>query len=181
MPDTNIKLLETRMKTLAISWFDLRDKTKLRNRELFVFNHAIAVKVVKHYAKDLAILKDRYGIGDRAQPPKVAGLMANAVLKYRPLVPNAGKQKDIEENRVNEILAVYHGICICAGYYEGGIDVLRKLTAQPQFYVWLDRFIYLLRERNYTSESLIMIFETLCWVFFPNSLIKNGESQVTAV
>jgi hypothetical protein len=48
--------------------------------------------------------------------------------------------------------------------------VLRKLAAHQRFYAWLDRFIYLLRERNYTSESLIVVFETLCWVFFPDNM-----------
>ncbi|MDR2692869.1 MAG: hypothetical protein LBB74_01475 [Chitinispirillales bacterium] len=42
--------------------------------------------------------------------------------------------------------------------------------AKPHFRVWLDRFLFLLRERNYTAESLIMTFEMLCLAAFPDSM-----------
>jgi hypothetical protein len=34
---------------------------------------------------------------------------------------------------------------------------------------WFDRFKYLLHERNYTSEALMMVFETLCLTAFPGT------------
>ncbi|GBU20900.1 hypothetical protein R80B4_00787 [Fibrobacteres bacterium R8-0-B4] len=167
MHKTDDEIMDERMKSLVLAWLDLRDKTVLKNRLLFDFNHALAAKAVKHYAADLNMLKKRYGIKDRAQPPKVAGLMANAILKYRLLVPKSGKQKDIEQTVVNEMLAIYHGLSICASYYGDGGEIAGSLLKTPHFAEWLHRFIYLLRERNYTSESLIMVFETFCLVFFP--------------
>lgn len=165
------ELKTIRMKALVKVWYDIL--VALKADQIFVFNLAIATDVVNHYVDDLDFLKRRYGITDRAQPPKVAGLMANAILKYRPLVPRDGRQKDIEGNTVNETLAIYHGICVCAEHQTSGADAMVTLFANPQFKDWHNRFIFMLRERNYTSENLIMVFETLCLMAFPESLTKD--------
>ena len=171
-------LLEKRMRGLVKAWGNLLLKPDLVDGRAFVLNSSIASKVVRHYAKDLDILKRRYGIPHLVQAPKVAGLMANAILKYRPLVPIKGKQKDVGLSEVNEVLAIYHGICICADYDTGsGVRALDTLASKPIFSDWLDRFIYLLRERNYTSESLIMIFETLCMAAFPDSMLNEASGS----
>jgi hypothetical protein len=119
MADIN-ELKTIRMKALIKVWGDIL--VGLKADQIFAFNHAIATDVVNHYVDDLEFLKRRYGIIGRAQPPKVAGLMANAILKYRPLVPLNGRQQNIEGNTVNEILAIYHGICVCAEHQANGAE-----------------------------------------------------------
>ena len=171
------KLLENRMRSLAKAWGRLLfGKNLLKHKELFTFNSSIASKAIMHYARDLDFLKQRYSIPDRVQTPKIAGLMASAILKYRPLVPKNGGQTDIEDNEINEFLAIYYGICICAKYEENGEQEMVALLAKESFYEWFKRFIFLIRERNYTSESLIMVFETLCLAAFPNSITENLQS-----
>jgi hypothetical protein len=164
------KLMGRRMRSLAMSWAVAAMADGLPHRKLFTFNNSIASKVIRHYVKDLDVLRNRYKIPHRVQAPKVAGLMASAVLKYRPLVPTNCKQNNIDDNEVNEYLAIYHGIIVCANFNKNGIQAIIDLTDKPFFDEWFKRFVYLLRERNYTSESLIMVFETLCFAAFPEAI-----------
>jgi hypothetical protein len=167
-----------RMVSLVKSWKRLLDENLVPDWHYMAFNASIAARVVRHYVQDLEILKLRYNIENRAQTPKVAGLMANALLKYRPLVPIDGKRRDIEYIKANEALAIYHGLSVCANYGKNGDEnhkLLCDLMSKPIFIEWLKRFVYLLQERNYTSESLIMVFETLCMGAFPNS-VTNAET-----
>jgi hypothetical protein len=162
-----------RMTGLVKSWKRLLDENLESAWQYMAFNASIAAKAVRHYVRDLEILKFRYNIENRAQMPKIAGLMANAILKYRPLVPVDGKRRDVEYIKANEALAIYHGLCVCANYGKIGDAnhrLLIALMSKPLFAVWLKRFMYLLQERNYTSEALIMVFETLCMSAFPNSM-----------
>jgi len=169
-----------RMISLIKSWKRLLDENLVPDWRYMAFNASIAAKVVRHYVRDLEILKLRYNIGNRAQMPKIAGLMANAVLKYRPLVPIDGKRRDVEYIKANEALAIYHGLSVCANYgkiSDATPPLLIALMSRPLFAVWLKRFTYLLQERNYTSEALIMVFETLCMSAFPDSMTDelNGD------
>jgi hypothetical protein len=155
-----------RVRSLALAWAAVDPPHK----EVFVFNPSIVVKAIRHYVEDLNILKKRYGIPNRVQAPRIAGLMANAILKYRPLVPMEGTQKGIDNNMVNEYLAIYHGISICANFETDGKQAMAGLINKPFFDEWLKRFVFLLHERNYTTEALIVIFETLCLAAFPEAI-----------
>jgi hypothetical protein len=159
-------LMAKRVRSLALAWAAVNPPHK----DVFVFNPSIVVKTIRHYIEDLNILKKRYGIPNRIQAPRIAGLMTNAILKYRPLVPKDGKQKNIDNNAVNEYLAIYHGISICANFETGGTRIITDLINKPFFDEWLKRFVFLLHERNYTTESLIVIFETLCLAAFPEAI-----------
>jgi len=168
---------EKRMISLVKSWKRLIDENLVSDWQYMTFNASIASKVIRHYMRDLDILKLRYGIEKRVQMPKVAGLVAGAVLKYRPLVPVDGKRRDVEHIKANEALAIYHGLCVCANYDRRGDanhQLLMDLMSKPIFIEWLKRFVYLLQERNYTSEALIMVFETLCMGAFQNSMTDTS-------
>jgi len=168
-----------RVISLGLTWRNLIDRLCVADKHLFELNPSLAVKVAEHYYGDLTHLKQRYGISGLAEAPKVAGLMANAILKYRPAVPKDCLQWNIEDAEVNEVLAIYHGICICASYNTRGIgnEPMAKLMTMPYFRKWYHRIIYLVKERNYTSESLIAIYETLCLAAFPDGLIREAESR----
>jgi len=169
----------TRAISLGLTWLNIVDHLDVANKQLFDLNPSLTVKVVEHYYSDLTHLKRRYDIHHLAEAPKVAGLMAGAVLKYRPIVPKNCQQWDVEDAEVNEMLAIYHGICICASYNKRGIgnEPMAKLMALSYFKKWFKRIIYLVKERNYTSESLIAIFETLCLAAFPEGLVREAESK----
>jgi hypothetical protein len=177
------RLATNKMHSIASMWYSLKD-SKLIDKDIFTFNYPIATRVVYHYVRDLEILKDRYGmiskeaLSSYALPSKIAGLMANSILKYRPIVPiDGGNHKsDITENKANEILAIYHGICVCTNYYEAedskivdnNNEAAINLFKSKHFNDWSKDIKYLLWEREYTSESLIAIFETLRMAIFPN-------------
>ncbi|MDR0307412.1 MAG: hypothetical protein LBI42_11325 [Chitinispirillales bacterium] len=166
----DVKRMNEKLEWLAKTWLIMRKRFALPEKEAFELNPDITKKTVFHYVKDLRFLKKRYQIEDMVQPPKIAGLMANAILKYRPLVPFYGPQGGIEKNKVNEYFAIYHGICVCANYKGLGVEgnsAMRALMANPKFKEWHEKFTFLIRERNYTAESLIMAFETLCLFAFP--------------
>ncbi len=155
------ELLNDKMFSLVKVWAGLLH-SGLVDGTIFSFNHAIATKVVTHYLSDLKILKIRYGIKDRVQYTKIAGLMANAILKYRPIVPVKGNQVGIEESKCNELLAVCHGIFVCVENQQLNVKIMKELFTDVLFKDWANKFLHLLRERNYTAESLVMVFETLC-------------------
>ncbi|MDR2582947.1 MAG: hypothetical protein LBC75_05650 [Fibromonadaceae bacterium] len=155
------ELLNDKMFSLVKVWAGLLH-SGLVDGTIFSFNHSIATKVVTHYLSDLKILKIRYGIKDRVQYTKIAGLMANAILKYRPIVPIKGNQVGIEESKCNELLAVCHGIFVCVENQQLNVKIMKELFTDVLFKDWANKFLHLLRERNYTAESLVMVFETLC-------------------
>lgn len=172
MTDAELKEVRTvRMKTLIKAWDNL--KSNVSGANLFTFNHSIATKVVFHYVNDLCVLKSRYGIGSLVEPPKAAGLMAGAVLKYRPLAPVTGVSGYLVlKNNFNELLAIYHGLSVCTEYFdEDGSTAMKAILSDTYFSEWLRRLIFLIKERNYTSESLVMVFETLCWKVFPKHFV----------
>ena len=126
-------------------------------------------KIVKCYIDDLSILKKRYKSA-RVQLPKIAGLMANLIVKYRPVVPF--NTKDNPATAINETFAIYHALCICSDFSDGAELVAFEQTAEySQFYTDM---IYLLN-RNYTPECLIMIFKTLCMFQFKSYLNNNVD------
>jgi hypothetical protein len=174
----NLGRMEEKIEWLATTWLGILSRVSIKDKHLFVLNPAIASKVVYHYAGDLEFLKRRYHIADKVQAPKIAGLMAGAILKYRPVVPIDGWQLGIEENYINEFFAVYHGVCVCANHSKSGLGnrAMAALMARPYFRQWLNRFIFHIRERNYTSESLVMVFETLCFAAFPENM-DEGEKK----
>jgi hypothetical protein len=181
-PDEAKDVLDRKIKriiSLGLTWRNIVNHLSVANKHLFELNPSLTVKVVEHYYSDLTHLKQRYDIRGLAEAPKVAGLMSSAVLKYRPVVPKDCLQWDVEDAEINEVLAVYHGVSICASYNElgKGNAPMAALMAKPYFRKWYSRIIYLVKERNYTSEALIAIFETLCLAAFPDGLVMEAESK----
>ncbi len=145
--------------------------------ENYVLNADMLSSVVEHYVQDLANLKSRYGISGKANSAKVAGLMAGALMRYRPLLPVNGRA-GIASNDGNETLAIYHGLAICAIQSDGTINYeeIKKFVNNPKFGEWLDRFKYLLGNRNYTPENLAFVFDTVgSFIFSEVDLEKNGD------
>jgi hypothetical protein len=139
--------------------------------QVFTLNNSLALKTIRFYVQSIDTLKNIYGVEELAEASKIAGLMAHAILRFRPLVPIGGNDicEEIEDSDCNELLAIYHGIDICsagAGYDGGNIMMDFMATKKEWFDSWFKHFMYLVQEREYTSESLILIFETLCLAVF---------------
>jgi hypothetical protein len=121
-------------------------------------------KIIRGYTDDLAIIKKRYG-STTIQLPKIAGLMTNLIVKYRPVIPM--NRKDNPFLSINEKFAVYHALCVCSDFSNG--DELAEFCKTEDFNVFFDDMEFLLN-RNFTPESLIMIFKTLCVYRFKSCL-----------
>jgi len=147
-------------------------ENEFKIKDIFKLNNSLALKTIRFYAQNLDTLKEVYAIEDKVEASKIAGLMANAILRFRPLVPlNAQDEcEEIEDNDCNEFLAVYHGLSICAAAYADGIQRMNDFMLKESFDKWLKQFMYLIQEREYSAESLIVIFETLCVTVFSNDI-----------
>jgi hypothetical protein len=135
----------------------------------YTLDKNILSKVIERYIDDLTIIKKRQDC-QRIQLPKIAGLMTNLIVKYRPVVP-----KSINDNphpNVNEAFAVYHALCICSDFSNGNeLEAFYKTDQHDEF---VENMVYLLN-RNYTPESLIMIYRTLCLSHFRSFLGKQVD------
>lgn len=129
----------------------------------FTLNRSLLKLTVRHYLKDLQALKNRYGIEDNAQPQKVAGLAVAAIMRFKPVLPKNSGDETLYDSDENEVLAVFHGLCLCMEKSGGKIDLqsVMNLWSKPELQEWLANFLYLLKFRNYTSENLGLVFDTL--------------------
>jgi transposase-like protein len=98
---------------------------------------------------------------------KVAGLMAAAIMKNRPvqIIENSPASSISMDN---EVLAVMHGLAVCA---EGSPakDII-KIVEQPAFRVWFHNFVHLLHDQPSHTEGFVGIFEAFSVAHFPENL-----------
>lgn len=141
---------------------------------------------VHHYLGDLLVLKRRYKVKRKAQLHRVAGLLAAALMRYRPVRFHA--QDDVPDAAgrwcafLNEAFAAHVGVAVCGEYYTSlGVDIMREVL-QPQrdaLAHWHESVTYLIGQRNYTSEALALVFETLClWLFPGNFAFSDTEGDL---
>jgi len=179
------QILRDRSSAISDVWRRLV-RAKLVNGEYFTLNRAILESAVRHYVNDLGILKIRYTIEDLAQSQKMSGLVAGAILRFRPVVPIDGSCDDerIKDNTPNETLAIFHGMIVCADHYTRNYGAKREAIAgfleTARCKDWVDKYVYLLKERNYTPEALIMVFEGFCLANFPEAIEKELNDIKTA-
>ncbi len=167
-PDVLQPIREKRTQTLIGVWDSLVASNKFDPARLKL-SVPLVNEVIEHYLSDYIILKKRYKIEDsRIQLHKVAGLMSAAILRYRPIIPLIDEYASDYEISANEILAVIQGIAICGEYTAK--DSHLEILDESWFERWFRDFLYLLHCRNYTAESLIMIYETICCLKFPKNL-----------
>ncbi|MCL2102094.1 MAG: hypothetical protein FWH22_10335 [Fibromonadales bacterium] len=133
------------------------------NSSKFTLNRSLLKLTIRHYIKDLRILKDRYGIEDKVLPQKAAGLITAAIMRFKPVLPKNGSDESLFENDENEVLAAFNGLCMCMERSDGKVDLQATLNlwSKPEMQEWLANFLYLLKFREYTAESLVMVFDTL--------------------
>lgn len=157
-------------KRLLIIIHILREFLKQSSLDtVYGLNKNALTKIGECYISDLYALKKRYG-STTVQLPKIAGLMTNLIMKYRPICPKvATKDPAIY---INEVFAIHHALCICSDFSDGEeLIEFEKTGVCSEFYKDLT---YLLN-RNYTAESLIMIFKVLCLDHFPSFLTGSVE------
>ncbi len=139
----------------------------------FELHPAVLGQCIDHYLDDYVILKIRYRIERERQIQlhRVAGLLAAALMRYRPVVLKTGCQPEsINEVRINEHLAMYVGINICSEKYaHAGRDTGGILGSNPLLADWIKRMKFFLESRNYTAESLVMIFDAICVLLYPDN------------
>ena len=131
-------------------------------------------EVIEHYIADWNIIKIRYKIPDEIQLHKVAGLMAASIMRYRPIIPLCDDLEGKYEIYANEFFAILHGLAICGEY---SLEKCQVLATADWFDTWLDDFLHLLHRRNYTSEAIAFIFETLCIYAFQDNFQKNTKKK----
>ena len=163
----NLAMMYKRIFVISNTMSDFLERNSLYNT--YGLNKGALTKVAKCYLDDLAVLKKRYGC-KTVQLPKIAGLMTNLIVKYRPIVPLSATNDPSEY--INEVFATYHALCICSDFSNGEeLLEFEKTTTCSEFY----KDMRYLLNRNYTPESLIMVFKVLCLCHFPSFLNREVD------
>jgi len=127
-------------------------------------------KTVEEYLLKMKAIKARDKIQGKIQRHKVAGLMTSAIIHNQPLRafrPDDFEGLDTWDPWGNQVLAIYHGVSLCADAApEKSVLVFSE---NPQLSKWVQEFIALLRCGSPCDDSLIHIFGTLCFGFFPEN------------
>jgi len=164
------QLRKTRQDAFIGCYKELLDSGLLTKGDFYI-DAILLQETIAHYLSDVEVLKLRYKISNRIQLPKIAGMMVNSVMKYRPIIFNKGSERSKKLLHANCIFAIYHGISICCEFSLGRKDlILRDFVGNKSFARWFNNFAYLLQSRNYTSEALIQVFETFCLFAAPEAL-----------
>jgi hypothetical protein len=169
-----------RTETLGLSYkIMMTDGVSDVDPSKFCLRKDLVSSVVDHYINDYQILRLRYGITERIQLHRVAGLLTAAIMRYRPITLVNGIPKG-NEARINEHFAIFTGLNICAERYAWqGKDIGVIFRTQPLLGEWITRTKFLLDTRNYTSEALILAYETLCMFMFPeNFMVPESAAKV---
>lgn len=125
---------------------------------------------VEDYLTQRRLIVGRDNITGRIQWHKVAGLMASAIAKNRPiqLVESDPDAPSTRLSRDNEIFAVLHGIAICAeGRKSGDVELVLRLGG---FRTWFSDLVYTVHNDPANTAAFIMAFETLSLTHFPENL-----------
>jgi hypothetical protein len=162
MENDKKELENKRTKTLVFA-FLLLIKLGYIDNEKFILNRSLLKSVITHYIQDLQILKLRYGIIGKVQPQKAAGLTAAAIMRFKPVLPKNPNDENLLEQEVNELLAIFHGLCVCSELGDSKINLqfIDNFLMQTESTEWASNLRYMLKHRNYTPESLAMVFDTL--------------------
>ncbi len=134
-------------------------------------------KAIDDYVNERDALSARFKIKGRIQRPKVAGLMAAAILKNKPVDlcdrDHSPAPVPYESTQGNELLAFWHGLAICAeGATQEQVD---RLVGNPLFERWRGDLLVLFENHPANPECFALIFETLSMAFFPDNLSIDIE------
>jgi len=142
------------------------------NRLQYFLDPVNLMETTIQYTSDYVVFKTRYGEADRIQPPKIAGLMASAINRYKPIVFRDGIENP-KRLPLNELLAIFNGIFVCSEFsLKNGNYALNSFTKDVFFGKWLNDFLHLLAYRNYTAENLVLVYETFCMNYCKEALFK---------
>jgi hypothetical protein len=172
--ETEQRQNEIRIKRIStlVGAYDFMCQRYREIRECTHLHKSLVASTVEDYLRDREALVNRHNITGRIQRHKIAGMMAAAIVKNRPIQlladsPASGISMD------NECLAVLHGLAICA---EGKkIEEIKVILALPTFRGWFQDFIYLLHRQPSHTEGFIGIFHTLSATYFPENILHGGE------
>jgi len=185
LSDNEEKIVKKRLKTYLGIWDKAsRSPYFIDNGEtIYHLNENLLGAAISHYIDDYRTLKALYRIKGKIQVPKIAGLMTNAIVKYKPLVPRIGNNNLEKSLMANEVFAVFYGLCVLFDTEilpDGDVKVnignlIRNFLETETGLKWRKNMHYLLNARTYTAENLIAVFETLCMNLAPELLNYDGE------
>ncbi|MDR3001669.1 MAG: hypothetical protein LBU89_10440 [Fibromonadaceae bacterium] len=129
----------------------------------YYLDPCLVAETAVQYSSDCEILKIRYGEkNNRIQSPRIAGLMAASIGRYKPISIREGFLRS-QRVPLNELLAIFNGLFVCSEFPAKSKEwTLSSFLKEKFFSKWLNDFIHLLRYRNYTAENLILTYETFC-------------------
>ena len=160
-----------RIDCMVFAWESLT-KAGMINANTMFLSKPLLEETVEYYLSDREILKARYKISDKIQLYKVAGLIAYSIVRIKPIVPKPELNSFTEDSEIyaNEILAIYNALAICSEY-----DSSYNITEADWFCDWFNNTVFMLHHMHYTSESLMLIFETVSRILYKNGLKEPAK------
>ena len=163
-----------RTQFLLAAWEMMRKRYRELEGRAFLAQ-SLVVQVVESYLQDRCELVARDNISGRIQLHKIAGLMAAAIIKTKPIQLRDDVGRDARVSMDNETFAILHGLAICS---EGDKEAMLAVFKAPMFATWYEDFIYQIRLRHDCGPWCSMIFETLSLTYFPKNLDRiSGRSE----
>jgi hypothetical protein len=161
-------LCDSRFVPVSISSPDMK--------QYFLDPYLVAETAVQ-YSSDCEILKIRYGEKYRIQSPRIAGLMASSISRFKPV---SIKEGFLHSKRVplNELLAIFNGLFVCSEFPAKNKNwTLSPILKEEFFGKWLNDFIHLLCYRNYTAENLMLTYETFCLCYCKDVFLEPKDEK----
>jgi len=177
-PDLLDSIWFKRTRTINESYEEFVEKGDIRKSEIFLSKEQVG-RAVDFYISEYQIYKLKYRVKGTFQLHRVAGLLAAALVRHRPIQlksPDFKSESD-SEARLNELFALHVSLSICAEYYVSQEhNVADILTANVNlFNKWKRRMLFLLDSGDFTSESLVLVFETFCMNYFPDNFLFEED------
>ena len=168
---TDDQIRETRAETLYASWIKVQEHFEAYAL-VSNLNTVRVGKVIEDYAMSRENFVNRHKITGRIQKHKVAGLMAAAILKSKPVdVNDRDHSPYYEATQGNEVLAFWHGLAICAEGAES--KEIEALVGHPLFKTWQGDLMSLFEHHPDNPECFALIFETISLPYFPDNLKRE--------
>ena len=177
---TRNDILEKRVAAVIGTW----DRLQKKFPETFTGCHLdpeLVREVVESYLDDREAYMNRHRIKypNRIMYHKVAGMMAAAICKYRPIQftgPSAAPRSSLFQN---EMLAVWHGLAVCTEPYNGNQEALRSAVASDAFPGWETEFLRLLHRHPDSAQAFMLIFYTFSMDYFRVTVDDCAPKSVT--
>ena len=166
------ELVDKRLWSIQEAFDQLKDRFPQTFKDCYLESELLR-ETVESYLDDRQayMVRNRMARPKRIMYHKIAGLMAAAICKYRPVQFSQDSDTPRVSLLQNEILALWHGIAVCVEtYIPRQSEVIMTAYGDESFLEWETQFLSQLHRHADSAQAFIVIFHTLCLRYFPKAV-----------